>query len=699
MAMILLELLSEEIPARLQAGARRRLVEGLQREFTQQKIEAKGFTAYSTPRRLAVLVDWVAAASAPATRERRGPRTSAPPQALEGFLRSTGKSRDDLEVRVVKGAEYFFSVDHVPGQPAFETLPVAISAAIAGLTWPKSMRWGSGSDQWVRPLKSILCLYVLDGRTVTLPVAYAGITASSTTPGHGILAPDPVIIESPGTYRESLRQRAVLVDQDERRQAILDGARACVAREGLELVADEELLDEITGLVEWPGVMIGPIDSAYLDLPPTIIRTAMRAHQRYLAATRPACREISHFLAVANRGIDGNDVILAGNQRVLNARLADAKFFFANDRTVCRDRGLDGFVDRLDRTIYHRQIGTQLQRTDRIEVIAESLAPLLNLAAADVAITARYAKADLVSEIVMEFPELQGVMGGQLARDAGLSETIAEAIAEHYQPIGPEDRVPANPLARIVGIADRINHLVGMFGAGEQVSGSRDPLALRRAAVGLVRILHDGRIDIDLAELIQTTLATHDAQGIALPAVKSGVPDGFLDSLLAFLADRFLAHVVASGARSSVVRACIAASPTNFSRACAAIDALTVFLASDLAADLLHVHRRAHRLAGAADSATGTAVSPELLTAPHEKALWQQITTLAGKREALLADGKIGAVFGMMADLRPALDAFFDNVLVNAEAADIRANRLALLANVLHIPQGLADLSRLESKH
>ncbi len=692
--MILLELLSEEIPARLQAGAREQLVARLQSGFRQEKIETRGFKAYSTPRRLAVLIDRVAESTPPRTHERRGPKASAPPQALEGFMRSTGKRRDELEIRTVKGTEYLFSITHVPGVPTLEILPDVITGAIEALTWPKSMRWGSGSDQWVRPLISILCLYSRAGHTVRLPVEFAGLKASTATRGHGILDPEPSIIESPDAYRECLRERSVLVDQDERRQAIIDSALACTAREGLELIMDEELFDEITGLVEWPGVMIGPIDPAHLALPPPIIRSAMRTHQRYLAATRPGSRAISHFLAVANRNVDSGGVILAGNQRVLNARLADAAFTFANDRRACQEKGLDGFLERLEQTIYHRQVGTQRQRTDRIMTIAAALASHFDVAAADVALATRYCKADLVSEIVMEFPDLQGVMGGQFARDAALPGTVADAIAEHYQPIGSDGRLPANPLARIVGMADRINHLVGMFGAGERVSGSKDPLALRRAAIGLVRILLDSRLDMDLAALIQTTLAAHEVQGICLTAIDPDGPELFINSLLGFLADRCHALAVANGARPSVVQACLKESPTRFNTALKAVEAITSVLATDAGIDLLHVHRRVHRLAAGADARIG--VKPDLLTSPEEKTLWQQISALGARRKTLLADDRIETVLLMMAALRPTLDAFFDAVLVNAEDPDLRTNRHALLASIEQIPRGIADLSRLE---
>ncbi len=703
MTMFLLELLSEEIPARLQAGARNRLLGILKQELDGHGIEAKGFAAYSTPRRLTFLVDRMAERSAGRTTERRGPKTSAPPRAIDGFLRATGKSRDGLEIRLHKGEEYYFSVTTSAGRETVSVLPDIIGKTLNTFTWPKSMRWGHGSDPWVRPLRSILCLYASDGEASCIPVDYAGIQSGAMTFGHRILDPDPITISSPDEYQETLRSHKVIVDQDERRQIILDDALATVSGNGLELIADDELLDEITGLVEWPGVLIGPIDPDHLDLPPAVIRSAMRTHQRYLAATKPNSRRISHFLAVANRKPDTESVILAGNQRVLNARLADAAFLLDDDLANSRNREeLEEFNSRLGRMIYHQQAGTQLQRAKRIECLAKSLAEAFGANEDDVAEAARYAKTDLVSGTVTEFPDLQGVIGGYLVREAGMSEHMSAAIAEHYQPTGQEDPLPGNPLARIIGISDRINHLTGMFGIGVKVSGSRDPLALRRAAIGLVRILLDSGIDIDLAGLIADAREAYARQQITLTAISNGDTKRFDAALLSFLGDRFLTCVIADGAKPSIAKACLAASPANLTQAGRHIDAVAAFMAGDRAEDLLHVHRRAGRMVG---THSGDDVRTDLLTEPHETDLWRQIERIQlisetrpvsdrmQDRERLMTAEKITTLLEGMADLRPEIDAFFDNVLVNAEDDDLRRNRRAILTTILKIPASIADIT------
>jgi glycyl-tRNA synthetase beta chain len=487
---LLLELFSEEIPARMQARAR----EDLRRLVTDGLVGAgltyAGAGAFSTPRRLALTLEGLSAQSRPLREERKGPRADAPEAALEGFLRSTGLTRDQLELRDEKKGQVWFAVVEKPGRPAAGIAAEVVDQVIRSFPWPKSMRWGSGPLRWVRPLHSILCLLSDEGGAEVVPLTVDGIVASNTTAGHRFMAPARFPVSSFDDYRAKLRRAFVLLDQAEREAQIWHDATTAAFAQGLEVVPDAALLAEVAGLVEWPVVLKGAIGADFLGLPPEVLQTSMKEHQKFFSVRNPATGRIEKFVTVANRETaDHGATILAGNQKVLAARLSDAKFFWENDLRVVQSIGLEGMAAGLANVTFHNRLGSQADRIARIEALAREIAPLVGASPDLAAEAARVAKADLQSAMVGEFPELQGTMGGYYARAAGLPEAVAVACKAHYSPLGPSDDVPTDPVSVAVALADKIDTLTGFWAIDEKPTGSKDPFALRRAALGVIRLV------------------------------------------------------------------------------------------------------------------------------------------------------------------------------------------------------------------
>ena len=487
---LLLELFSEEIPARMQ----HRAAEDLARLVTGGLIEA-GLThaharAFATPRRLALAVEGLSARSPDLKEERKGPRVGAPDKAVEGFLRSTGLTREALEVRADKKGEVYFAVIDRPGRPAAEIVAEVVAHVIRGFPWPKSMRWGAGSLRWVRPLHAILCLLGTGEEAEVVPVEVDGIRAGDTTRGHPFMAPDPFRVTGFEDYQDRLAAAKVMLDADARAERIAHEAGQLAFARGREVVEDPALLREVAGLVEWPVVLMGDIDEAFLGLPPEVLQTSMKEHQKFFSVRNPKTGRIEGFVTVANRETaDAGATILAGNAKVLSARLSDARFFWDNDLRAVRERGLEGMAEALADVTFHAKLGTQAERVARIEALAREIAPKVGADPDLAAEAARICKADLVSEMVYEFPELQGVMGVYYARHAGKAETVAQAAEAHYRPLGPSDDVPAEPVSVAVALADKIDMLTGFWAIDEKPTGSGDPYALRRAALGVIRVL------------------------------------------------------------------------------------------------------------------------------------------------------------------------------------------------------------------
>ena len=500
---LLLELFSEEIPARMQARAR----DDLRRLVTDGLVEA-GLTyasagAFSTPRRLVLALEGLTARSRPLREERKGPRADAPEAALEGFLRSTGLRRDQLDLRDEKKGQVWFAVVEKPGRPAAAIVAEVVDQVIRSFPWPKSMRWGSGSLRWVRPLQSILCLLTDEGGAEVVPLEVDGIAAGNTTAGHRFMAPARFAVSSFDDCRARLRRAFVLLDPAEREAQIWHDAATAAFAQGLEVVPDPALLAEVAGLVEWPVVLMGSISADFLGLPPEVLQTSMREHQKFFAVRNPATGRIERFITVANRETaDHGATILAGNQKVLAARLSDAKFFWENDLRMVQTVGLEGMAAGLANVTFHNGLGTEAERVQRIAALAREIAPLVGTSPDLAEQAANVCKADLQSAMVGEFPELQGTMGSYYALEQGLDPAIARACKEHRSPLGPSDDVPTDPVSVAVALADKIDTLTGFWAIDEKPTGSKDPFALRRAALGWERLNLANGIRCGLREIL-----------------------------------------------------------------------------------------------------------------------------------------------------------------------------------------------------
>ncbi|AUQ57574.1 glycyl-tRNA synthetase beta subunit [Phaeobacter inhibens] len=500
---LLIELFSEEIPARMQARA----AEDLKKRMTDSLVEAgltyAGAHALSTPRRLTLAMDGLLEHSPTVREERKGPKVGAPDKAIEGFLRGAGLTRGQLEERdTPKGAVYFATIEK-PGRPAAEIIAEVLEDTIRNFPWSKSMRWGTGSLRWVRPLQSILCILSKEDGAEVVQLDIDGIASGNTTYGHRFMAPDQITVTGFDDYAAKLKRAHVVLDPAEREAAIWQEATNQAFASGLEVVDDKGLLAEVAGLVEWPVVLMGGIDDEFLALPPEVLQTSMKEHQKFFSVRNPKTGRIEKFITVANRETADNGVtILAGNQKVLSARLADAKFFWENDLRTVTEQGFEPWVAKLGNVTFHNKLGTQAARIDRIAALAREIAPVVGADADLAEQAARVAKADLSSEMVYEFPELQGLMGRYYAEAAGLPQDAANACEAHYSPLGPSDDVPTEPVSVAVALADKLDTLTGFWAIDEKPTGSKDPFALRRAALGVIRLVLENDVQARLEDLL-----------------------------------------------------------------------------------------------------------------------------------------------------------------------------------------------------
>ncbi len=706
---LLIELFSEEIPARMQARAAedfaRLVTDGLKAAgLTFGKVEK-----FVAPRRVGLAVADVPAARADVREERRGPRVGAPEQALQGFLKSAGlASIDQCEKREVKGAAYYFAVIEQKGGATTAALPDIIAGAIRGLAWPKSMRWAATRFTYVRPLHGIVAVF--DGKVVPGKFDCGGGTVlefGNKAYGHRFLAPDYVEVADAATYRGRLKRVFVIADPAERRERIRQEARALAMAHDLTLKEDEGLLDEVTGLVEWPVPMLGRIDAESMALPPEVLITSMRAHQKYFALETPERAMAPHFLVVANMVTeDGGSAIIAGNERVLRARLADARFFWETDRKVrLADR-----VKALDSITWHAKLGTSGEKVRRVRALAAEIAKHIPGAdAAKVDRAAELAKADLTTGMVGEFPELQGVMGRYYALHDKEDTAVADAIAEHWGPVGPSDTCPTAPVSVAVALADKIDSLVGFFAIDEKPTGSKDPYALRRAALGVIRLLVENGIRLPLAQafasawsLFARLAASHSANPPAAPREGfADKPEAVARDLLEFFADRLKVALREKGVRHDLIDAVfVLGGEDDLVRLLARVEALRSFIESDDGRNLLVAYRRAANIVkieakkdkresyGAPDAAR--------YTQDEEKALAAALDKVAAESGTLVGREDFAGAMRLLAGLRRPVDAFFDKVTVNAPDAAQRLNRLALLQRLAATMDKIADFSRIE---
>jgi glycyl-tRNA synthetase beta chain len=671
MPQFLLELFSEEIPARMQDAAAADLARLAREGLAQAGLAFEEPRAFAGPRRLALVVEGLPVAQADRVEEKKGPRVGAPEAALAGFLRSTGVAREAL----IERDGVWFAVQTRRGQPTAEILARFTESLVARFPWPKSMTWGTGKLRWVRPLHSLVCVF--DRKIV--PAEIPGVRIGDLSEGHRFEGPRrPFRARDFDEYREALAGHFVVLGAAERKRRILEGARTLCAARGLELIEDAGLLDEVAGMVEWPVPIVGDMDPRFLALPPEVVRTSMRVHQRYFAVRYAEGGAMApHFVCVANiETADDGALIAAGNARVLSARLDDARFFWEEDLKT----PLEARLETLKGVTFHAKLGTMFQRVERIEALARRLAPLVGADPELAARAARLAKADLATGVVAEFPELQGVMGGYYAAAQGEAEAVAQAVRDHYKPQGPSDSVPTTPVTVAVALADKLDTLVGFFGIGEAPTGSRDPFALRRAALGVIRILFDNGVRASAAHLASLADVTGSDQATAVAA---------------FFADRLKVALRDQGRRHDLVDAVFALGDDDLVRLAARIEALGAFLDSEDGANLLAGSKRAANIL-AAEARKGPLPEGEPARSAdpaEEGALYDALAAARPLIVAALDREDFAGAMRALASLRSPVDAFFDKVLVNAEDAGVRANRLRLLVAVQREMNKIASFS------
>jgi glycyl-tRNA synthetase beta chain len=727
---LLLELLSEEIPARMQRRAIEDLTGLIRDKLAGADIPAASIAGYVTPRRLSVIADGIPARQPDRSEERRGPRVGAPEAAISGFLRGAGlASIDQCEVRGSDRGEFYFAVIQQPGRATAEVLPDLVHAAMTALAWPKSMRYPASNLRWVRPLNSVVCLF--DGAVLNLPLG--DVPVGRMTRGHRFLSAGEISVESAADYRDKLTKAHVVLDWNGRRRIIARDLDKLASAEGLTIKDDQGLLDEVTGLVECPVVLMGSIDADFVrplpdGLPPEVLVTAMRTHQKYFSCLNPDGTPAPRFLFVANNLTpDGGKTIAAGNERVLRARLSDARFFWDQDRKI----RLEDRVEALKQRVYHEKLGSVFDKVERMEKLAAYLAdqlasqfvapakagaqgPATEQLSLDSRLrgnddreefkarcisAARLAKADLSTGMVGEFPELQGIMGRYYALNDGKDSRVADAVADHYKPLGPNDACPIEAESIAVSLADKLDALVSFFKIDERPTGSRDPFALRRAALGIVRLVLESALRLSLPDAIFKTIKIHE-QSEGTEGSGWTISGAALSHLVFyFVVERLRVHLRDMGARHDLIAA-VAGGEEDLVRMIARLRALESFLNSNDGANLLVAYRRASNIVRIEEQKDGIAygqdVDTYLLREPQEKELNGRLA------EALLLVGgqllheEFEEVMSYLATLRQPIDEFFDKVTVNAPDAKLRENRLRLLARIRATMNQVADFSQIE---
>ena len=696
MSELLLELLSEEIPARMQSRAIEGLTGLLHDKLAAAQIPAESIRGYVTPRRLTVVAEGIPAAQPDRTEERRGPRVGATQPAIDGFLRSAGLAAlTECKIRDTDRGEFYFAVVNRSGRAAHEVLPELIQGAMAELPWPKSMRYPASDLRWVRPLISVLCM--LDGDVLPLPLGR--VPVGTTTRGHRFLAPGEICVTSAADYVERLRRAHVVLDRDCRIEAIRQGLEEASAAEGLSLKPDVELLDEVAGLVEFPVVLAGAIDADFMALPPEVLSMAMRTHQKYFSCLWPDGTPAPRFLFVANNvAVDRGGTIIAGNERVLRARLADARFFWDHDRRV----PLKSRVEALKARVFHAKLGSVYEKTERMVALSELLAS--DVPGADPHLSrraTRLAKADLSTGMVGEFPELQGIIGRYYALHDGEDPAIAQAIADHYRPLGPEDSCPKAPDSIVVALADKIDTLVAFFGIELPPTGSRDPFALRRAALGIIRILIENSVRLPLKDALTKAAGVFYRQRRA-SSWEDRVPSIYAE-LMTFIVDRLKVHLRERGVRHDLIAAAfaqVATTEDDLVRLLKRVDALAGFLASEDGGNLLTAFRRASNIVAIEERRDSRRydgeIDPTLLRQPEERVLCDRLAEVGDRSGTLLAREEFERAMAELARLRRPVDEFFDKVTVNCDEPALRENRLRLLSSIRQTMNQVADFSQIE---
>jgi glycyl-tRNA synthetase beta chain len=690
---LLLELFSEEIPARMQARA----ADDLKKIVTDRLVDAglvyEGARAFATPRRLSLFVQGIPARQPDLKEERKGPRVGAPEGAIAGFLKAAGLSSiSEASIqRDPKKGDFYIALTEKPGRLALDVIGELLQVTLRTFPWPKSMRWGAqssknGSLEWVRPLHAIVATFGPETEDPDIvPLAIGGVSAGQTTYGHRFLAPGAIKVRHFEDYTTSLERAKVVLDPARRREIILTDAKNLAFAQGFELVEDEALLNEAAGLVEWPVVLMGTFDPSFLKIPDEVIRATIRINQKCFVVRDPATARLANrFILIANtEAADGGKAIIAGNERVIRARLSDAKFFYETDLKIRLEDRLPRFAD----IIFHEKLGTQAERIARIERLAGELAPLVDADIAKAQRAARLCKADLLTEVVGEFPEVQGTMGKYYAEAQGEDEAVAHAIEDHYRPKGPDDLVPADPVSIAVALADKIDTLVGFWTIDEKPTGSKDPYALRRAALGVIRIVLDNALRLNLLKIVDA-----DSRNAAIA-----------NDLLSFFFDRLKVQLREQGARHDLVDAVLALGGQGHDDLLLIVrrvEALGKFLSTDDGKSLLAGVKRASNILRIEEKKDGVTYHgrphPDLYLEPEERELAAAIHAAKEEAGKAVAKEDFAHAMAVIAKLRPHVDAFFDKVTVNVPAADRRENRLKLLNEIREATKAVADFSRIE---
>jgi glycyl-tRNA synthetase beta chain len=694
----LLELFSEEIPARMQAKAADDLRRLVTDKLVAEGLVYEGAKAFATPRRLALTVHGIPARQPDLKTERRGPKVGAPDAAVQGFLKATGlKSLDEAKIQRDPKGDFYIGLIEKPGRDAIDVLAEILPVIIRTFPWPKSMRWGArsgkpGSLSWVRPLHAITATFgpeTEDPDVVKFSVD--GIETGQTTYGHRFMAPAAISVRRFEDYEAKLKAAKVILDPQARKDIIFADAKELTFAQGFELVEDQVLLDEVSGLVEWPVVMMGSFEAEYLAIPDEVIRATIRNNQKCFVVKDPKTGQLTNkFVLTANiEATDGGKVIVSGNERVIRPRLSDAKFFYETDlKTKLEDR-----LPKFEQIVFHEKLGTQAARIKRIERLAAEIAPLVGADVAKATRAAHLAKADLLTEVVGEFPEVQGLMGKYYALAQGEDASVAAACEEHYKPQGPTDRVPTDPVSVAVALADKIDTLVGFWAIDEKPTGSKDPYALRRAALGIIRLIAENALRLSLMKVAASALA-----GLSVkPADAQKLPS----DLLAFFADRLKVQLRDQGARHDLVDAVFAlGGQDDLLMIVRRVEALGKFLDSDDGKNLLAGTKRASNILSIEEKKDKRtfdgAPDAALYSLGEEKALAKAIGEVKAEASTAVAKEDFAAAMSAMAKLRPPVDAFFDKVRVNDDDAKVRENRLKLLNEIRSATRAVADFSKIQ---
>ena len=689
MTELLLEIFSEEIPARMQARAAEDLARLVSEALKTAGLEAKTLRGVAGPRRVTLTADGLPKAQPDTTEERKGPQVGAPEQAIQGFLKGSGLARiEDAEVRELPKGKFYFAVTAKKGRATDVVVKEIIEAALPQLPWPKSMRWATNPTRWVRPLHSIVC--VLNGKVV--PVQFAGVTAGDTTVGHRFLSPSAIKVKGFTDYVSKLKAANVLVEPEARTKVIAQDLAKLAASEKLTVKDDPALLAEVTGLAEWPVPLLGTIDAAFMDVPAEVLTSAMRKHQKYFSLETKDGKLANRFGVIANMTTkDKGAAIIAGNERVLRARLSDAKFFWDQDRK----KPLASRLPKLEERVFQAKLGTMRAKVERIVHLSRHIiAYVPGSALVQAERAAQLCKADLSSDMVGEFPDLQGLMGRYYALNDGETADVANAIAQHYSPLGPQDAAPTAPISVVVALADKIDSLAGFFAIDEKPTGSKDPFALRRAALGVIRIILENKLRLPLLKVFKQSLDTYgdivkgDAQKIAR-------------DILDFFADRLKVHLRDAGVRHDYVNAVFAlGGEDDLVRLMARVEALAAFLATDDGANLLVAYRRAANILRIEEKKDNTSYSGDVaedqLGAAEAAQLLSALNAVGVESQAALEKEDFVSAMQSLAQLRKPVDAFFDKVTVNTDDAAQRVARLKLLARIAAAMNRVADFGKIE---